>query len=203
MPILIAVLFILFFSVPVRADLTQGVDALNRGDGKAALQHLLPSANKDNDEAQYYLGRLYYYPISGIRRDYRESAKWFRLAAEKGHVAARYKLGGAYLSGKGVAQDDGRAVHWWLLAAREGHHEAQNNLGAMFANGRGVPQSLVAAYALQLVAARNGNELAPANLTKKEALLGPDEKREAMALSERLGQSSSFDAALAPYLVMR
>jgi len=94
-------------------------------------------------------------------------------------------------------------VHWWLLAAREGHHEAQNNLGAMFANGRGVPQSLVAAYALQLVAARNGNELAPANLTKKEALLGPDEKREAMALSERLGQSSSFDAALAPYLVMR
>lgn len=204
MPILLSFLFVLLFFVSsAMADLSQGVVALKRGDGRLARQHLLPLASKGNNEACYYLGRLYYYPINGIRRDYGKSARWFRRAAEKGHVASQYKLGGAYLSGRGLAQDDSQALRWWLLAAREGHHEAQNNLGAMFANGRGVSQSLVAAYALQLLASRNGNELAPANLSSKEALLGPAEKEEAVALAERLGQPAVFDSAIAPYLAGR
>ena len=42
----------------------------------------------------------------GVVQDEAEAVRWFRLAAEQGHVVAQYDLGCSYRDGRGVAQDD-------------------------------------------------------------------------------------------------
>jgi hypothetical protein len=174
------------------AGFDAGLAAYQRNEGRTALRHLLPLAQRGNAEAQYYVGRLYFYPELGARQDYRASAAWFTRAAAQGHAAAQYKLGGMYFAGRGVAQDDRLAVAWWRRAAEQGHGEAQNNLGALFANGRGVPRNTVAAYALQSLALANGNELAAENLRAKEAIMTPAE----LAAARQLAQDMAVAGAL-------
>ena len=60
--------------------------------------------------------------------DFKEAAKWYRKAAEQGHVSAQYNLGYMYHSGKGVTQDYGEAVKWYRKAAEQGEAEAQYSL---------------------------------------------------------------------------
>ena len=66
--------------------------------------------------------------------------KWWRIAAEQGHVEAQFKLGAMYFSCDGVLQDDTGAAKWYRMAAEQGHAEAQADLGYMYENGLGVPQ---------------------------------------------------------------
>lgn len=184
-----------------RAGLEEGLAAYRRGDGRAARAELQPPARQGNAEAQYYLGRLHYYPELGLRRDYRAAARWFRLAAGQGHAAAQYKLGGMHFAGRGVRHDDRQAAAWWRRAAEQGHAEAQNNLGALFANGRGVPRDPVLAWALQARAVAGGNELAAENLRAKEAILTPAELDAAKALAGEMeapgGVATVLDRRLA------
>jgi uncharacterized protein len=184
------------------AGLEEGLAAYQRGDGKAALVQLKPLATSGDAEAQYYLGRLYYYEELGLRQNYRSSAQWFHRAADQGHAAAQYKLGGMYFAGRGVPQDDRLAIKWWRRAAEQGHGESQNNLGALFANGRGVPRNAVAAYALQALALANGNELAAENLRAKEAVMTEADlaaaKRLARDMADPAGLPAILDRFMAP-----
>lgn len=180
----------------VQAGFDEGLAAYQRGDGKAALVELKPLAKRGEAEAQYYLGRLYYYEELGVRRNYRVSAQWFRRAAEQGHPAAQYKLGGMYFAGRGVPQDDRLAIRWWRLAAEQGHGESQNNLGALFANGRGVPRNVVVAYALQALALTNGNELAAENLRAKEAVMPATDLAAARQLAREMAAPQALSAIL-------
>jgi TPR repeat protein len=52
-----------------------------------ALSALLKKAEHGDAESQYSLG-CRYYSGKGVLRDYKESAKWFLLAAEQGKVKA-------------------------------------------------------------------------------------------------------------------
>ncbi len=52
-----------------------------------------------------------------------EGAKWFRRAADQGHVPAQLALGRSYMEGKGVPLDLTRAYRWFALAARAGSKE--------------------------------------------------------------------------------
>jgi uncharacterized protein len=182
------------------AGFDEGLAAYQRGDGKVALIHLRPLAKQGEAEAQYYLGRLYFYKELGVRQDYRTSAQWFRRAAEQGYAAARYKLGGMYFAGRGVPQDDRLAVKWWRLAAEQGHAESQNNLGALFANGRGVPRNTVVAYALQALALANGNELAAENLRAKESVMSETDLAEAKQLAREMAEPGALPALLDRFL---
>jgi uncharacterized protein len=53
----------------------------------------------------------------GVPQDEREAEKWFRLAAEQGHVNAQMVLGIMYKNGRGVPQDYVQAHTWFNLAA--------------------------------------------------------------------------------------
>ena len=53
-----------------------------------------------------------------------EAAKWFRLAADQGHVVAQDVLGGQYFSGRGVLQDHVVAYMWLSLSAAQGDRDA-------------------------------------------------------------------------------
>ena len=60
----------------------------------------------------YYIGSL-------IPQDYKEAAKWFQLAAEKGHVDAQFRYGCLLYYGRGVEQDFVQSHMWFNLAAAE------------------------------------------------------------------------------------
>ena len=49
-----------------------------------------------------------------------EALRWYRLAAEQGHVGAQNNLGVMYDEGRGVSEDDRAAVNWYRTAADQG-----------------------------------------------------------------------------------
>jgi len=60
----------------------------------------------------------------GVTQDYETAAKWYRLAAEKGHTKSQYNLGSMYANGQGVIQDYVHAHMWWNIAASSGDKDA-------------------------------------------------------------------------------
>jgi TPR repeat protein len=114
--------------------------------GKAAAQGYA--------KAQYNLGRYYGQGQSeigkvvrgqsdlvwskiGIPKNPGEAVKWYRRAAENGHLLAQYEMGKIYHSGEGVAKDQVEAFKWWLKAAEQGHATSRFNIGVMYFLGRG------------------------------------------------------------------
>ena len=67
--------------------------------------------------AQYSLARLYL-DGTGMEPDARQAARWFNLAAEKGHHRAQALLGHLLISGRGVPRQRARGL-MWLTMARE------------------------------------------------------------------------------------
>ena len=76
-----------------------------------------------------------------VPQDDAEAVRWYRMAAQQGHVYAQSNLGIMYAEGHGVLQDDAEAVHWYRKAAEQGDADAQGNLGLMYDLGRGVQDS--------------------------------------------------------------
>jgi TPR repeat protein len=62
-----------------------------------------------------------------VPNDDAEAYKWFRKAAEQGHVDAQHALGWIYAwpSRSGVPMDDVEALKWFGKAAEQGHVRAQ------------------------------------------------------------------------------
>ena len=80
---LLALTFLFLFSGSVFADDFQdAVDAYKRKDYKTAYKLFLPLAEQGNAFAQALLGAMYF-KGDGVPQDYKESFKWYRLAAEK------------------------------------------------------------------------------------------------------------------------
>ena len=104
----------------------------------------------------------------GIRyynsQNYEEAAKWFRKAAEQGHVYAQYNLGYCYDSGEGVTQNYEEAAKWYRKAAEQGRVEAQFSLGCCYYSGEGVTQNYKEAVTWYRLAAEQGNAGAQYNL---------------------------------------
>ena len=96
----------------------------------------------------------------GVPEDDREAVRWYRLAADQGHVTAQFNLGVMHATGEGVPQDDREAVCWYRLAADQGDVDAQADLGFMYSTGRGVPQDDREAVRWYRLAAEQGHATA-------------------------------------------
>ncbi len=72
---------------------------------------LLKEANQGNPIAQWRLGDMYM-DGDGVRQDYAEALKWFKLSADQGNPDAQWRLGLLYYSGEGVRQDYAKAKEW-------------------------------------------------------------------------------------------
>ena len=68
-----------------------------------------------DSNAQYNLGRLYL-DGTGVDQDRRQAARWFNLAAEKGHHPAQAVLGQLLIAGEGVPRQPARGLMWLTLA---------------------------------------------------------------------------------------
>ena len=74
--------------------------------------------------AQYNLGRLYL-DGTGVAQDPRQAARWFNLAAEKGHHPSQALLGHLLFNGQGVLRQRSRGL-MWLILAREAADPARD-----------------------------------------------------------------------------
>jgi uncharacterized protein len=66
-------------------------------------------------EAQFRLGEMYLEGLGGEQNE-RQAARWFKLAAEKGHAGAQAQLGRLYVQGIGLAQNTARGLMWLFIA---------------------------------------------------------------------------------------
>ena len=128
------------------------------------FEEILDQATHGNADAQYMLGDMYRFG-EGVAQDIAEGVKWYRKAAEQGHLRALYLLGWMYQhGGSRVVKDDREAVKWYRKAAAQGHSEAQYMLGWMYQNGKGVVQDLKEAAKWFNKAAEQGHTQAQFNL---------------------------------------
>ncbi len=141
----------------------QGVAAYDAEDYTAALPLLIQSAEKGDSEAQYTLGRMYFYGW-GVAKDEDRALELFRAAADQGNPGGQTGLGVLYSRGEAVELDDEEAVRWYRLAADQGHARAQNNLGYMYQTGRGVDADTAEAVRLYRTAAEAGDAQGQVNI---------------------------------------
>jgi TPR repeat protein len=108
-------------------------------------QDLVPDKHddfyKDNiPERLFELGERFYNGY-GVEKDGIEAFKYYKLAAEQGHIEAQYNMGEMYHWGQYVDTNYTEALKWYQLAAERGHIESQNNLGDLHYYGDGVPEN--------------------------------------------------------------
>lgn len=92
----------------------------------------LHAAEGGDAEAQFQLAKLYngYAPGTDRKERKTEALRWFRKAAEQGHVKAQYWTGLYYRHGLGVVTvDEVEADTWFHKAAENGHTGAMIELG--------------------------------------------------------------------------
>ena len=87
-------------------------------------------------DADYRQG-LRYKEGDGVARDDAAAARFFRRAAEVGHVDARFTLALALQTGRGVPRDEAAALKWYEIAGNAGHREAQFLAGLLYRRGEG------------------------------------------------------------------
>jgi len=124
-------LFSILISVspnPSAADsLEDARDAFKQKDYKTAIEKFKPFAEQGNDEAQFFLGEMYY-AGKGVPQDYAEAVKWWQKAAEQNLVIAQYNLGILYINGQGVQQNYDEGIRWVRKAADQGFAPAKRAL---------------------------------------------------------------------------
>jgi TPR repeat protein len=81
-----------------KAWLEEAKQDYNSGKYKSAYSTWRPLAAGGSSSSQYYLGELYRLG-RGVDQDINESIKWYRQAAEQGHVDAQLRLGLIYQKG--------------------------------------------------------------------------------------------------------
>ena len=100
----------------------------------------------------------------GEKKNYKEAMRWYRIAAEKGHLESQSNVGMFYVAGMGVPKDVAEGVKWLRKAADQGHEVAQRNMGFMYLQGIGVPQDRAEAIRWLRKAAEKGDDEAKAAL---------------------------------------
>lgn len=117
-----------------------------------------PSSTTQADADFRKGGELY------AKRNHAEAMRWYRKAADAGHVQAQVQVGNMYAEGEGVAQDYAQALRWFRMAAEKGNAEAENDVGMFHLMGMGVKQDPAEGARWLRKAAGHGNEVAERNL---------------------------------------
>lgn len=137
--------------------------AYANGDHEEAYQRLLPLAQQNIVDAQYYLASLHDHNRNALANS-ALAVYWYQRAAKLGHVSAQYNVGVAYANGDGVQTSIINAVRWWRLAAISGSVNAQFNLGIIYLRGEGIRHDPVEAVRWWGKAAEQGDPAAQYNL---------------------------------------
>jgi len=123
-------------------------------------------AEQGDAAAQKALGDLYA-QSRGVKQDYSQAAKWYRLSAEQGLAAAQCSLGALYAAGVIGTNGPAEAVKWYRMAADKGSADAQYSLAQMLSAGSGGQRDIREALRLYQRAAEQGDSLSEYNLGRR------------------------------------
>lgn len=118
---------------------------------------------KPEADAQHHLG-LRYAKGTGVGKDEKEAARWFRLAADGGNAEAQRHLAFAHLHGRGIPKNEAEGIRRLRIAAEWGDAPARRQLGYHYATGSGVPKDENEAVHWFRLAADQGDCFAQHNL---------------------------------------
>jgi TPR repeat protein len=91
-----------------------------------------------NGAAANNLAKIHSDGLGTTKKDDREAARLFRVAADRGHAIAQSNLANFYQNGRGgLPKDEAEAVRLHKLAADQGLASSQNHLAIAYRKGRG------------------------------------------------------------------
>jgi TPR repeat protein len=127
-----------------------------------ALSLLEYSASGDCSEAMYELGEANFTGKNGKNVNLDEAFRYFKMAADLGHVIAQYDLACCYLHGKGTEVSLSEAIYWHREAAEHEHIPSQIYLGHLLEHGPGMGSNahLIEAFEWYLKAAEKQDKVA-------------------------------------------
>ncbi len=103
--------------------------------------HILAMGKYGDLPSQSLLGYFYQTGLAGFEQDYKESANWLTMAAEKGAAEDQYSLGCLYQNGLGVSLDNNKAEFWFKKAAEQNHPASQFALSGFCGNRKDYQES--------------------------------------------------------------
>ena len=95
------------------------------------VEYEVKAAENGVIRAQYSLAARYAFGQEGVTQNWPEAAKWYRMAADKGHVGSQLMMGKLCERGQGVTQNREEAYNWYLSAAMQGNEEAKTALSLL------------------------------------------------------------------------
>lgn len=122
-----------------------------------------------------------------------QAVEWYRKAAEKGNVDAKFRLGDILINGASrpsdpdqrVTPNPAEGVRWTFEAATNFHSGACRNMSYVLENGLGVGTNIVESYAWLDVYARSNSSSARADMDRLALRMDLKEIRESHALAEQ------------------
>lgn len=141
------------------ADNAAGMKYYNAKQYQQAYKEFYADATKGNAVSAFNLGYMYQQGL-GVKTDYLQSAKWFKISADRGYVDAMMQLGLMYrddgfkLSDRGY----GSAFSWYMKAAVQGNSSGQYEVGNFYQLGLGVGPDIHQAINWYRMAADQGNK---------------------------------------------
>lgn len=111
--------------------------AYKNGDIKIAIKLYKESARKNNDEAYFKLGTIYYIG-KVVKRDINKAMDYFKKAASYDHIKSKYNVAVIYGLKQYKFHSYKKAYKILLELAQDGHAKAQNKVGQYLLHGLGV-----------------------------------------------------------------
>jgi len=107
----------------------------------ADIGNLIEATGKGNPRSEVKLGHAYING-RGVDRDPIEAVKWFRKAADQGHVSGQYYLGIVHVKGGYVFRDRPEALKWLHRAADQEFLLAYGALAEVYASDNNYSEAL-------------------------------------------------------------
>ncbi len=122
------------------AGFSEGEDAFNAQQYRAAFSEFLPLADAGDFRSQYYIGYLYLNGY-GIAKDNKKALNYLERAVDQEYDLAQSLMAFLYSEGKVVPKNKKKALNLYEQAAEQGNISALLNLGIMYYTGDGVEKN--------------------------------------------------------------
>ena len=170
-------------SAPAAADVKAGVDAWGRGDYQTAISEWRGPADKGDADAQFNLGQAYKLG-RGVPQDLVQAEKWYKKAADQGHMQASDNYGLVLFQ----SNRRNEALPYLQASAQRGEPRAQYVLGTGYFNGDFVEKDWIKAYALMTRASAQQLPQATTNLAQMDRFIPIEDRRRAIELAGQMEQ---------------
>ena len=170
-------------SAPAAADVKAGVDAWGRGDYQTAISEWRGPADKGDADAQFNLGQAYKLG-RGVPQDLVQAEKWYKKAADQGHMQASDNYGLVLFQ----SNRRNEALPYLQASAQRGEPRAQYVLGTGYFNGDFVEKDWIKAYALMTRASAQQLPQATTNLAQMDRFIPIEDRRRASELAGQMEQ---------------